>query len=77
MQFHPKVSASMFAGFVTTIVITELNRRGITIDGNEAAAVTGLLTIAAGFFMPSNGADNPSPPQVPTQVVIQPGQTQS
>lgn len=72
--FHPKVSAGMFAGFVTTVVITELNRRGITVDGNEAAAITGLLTIAAGYFMPSGDADTPPPAQTPTSVVIQPGQ---
>ena len=64
-QIHPKVAAGTLAAYASTIVITELNRRGITSDGNEAAAIVGILTIFAGYCMPANGADVPVPVPVP------------
>ncbi len=54
MQFHPKVTASTFAAALTVIIIAEAQRRGYPIDGTEGASVTTVLSLAAGYFMPSD-----------------------
>jgi hypothetical protein len=59
-DIHPKTSAAMFAGFLSTIVITELNRRGYIVDGNEGAAITGLLMVLASYSMPSSAKNEPT-----------------
>jgi len=76
---HPKVSAATFAAFLTTVIITECNRRGYTIDGNEGAALTGLTAICAGFAMPSaftNGSTNGQVQQPPAPGAGATGATQ-
>ena len=53
IQIHQKISASVLAGAVTGIVISECARRGITISGDEGSNITLVLMAAAGFLMPS------------------------
>ena len=53
MNFHPKVTAGVVAGALTAVLVSELSRRGIAIAGDEGAAITVLLTFAAGWFAPS------------------------
>ncbi len=55
--FHTKVTASALAGAVTLILVTELNRRGITIDGNEGASITLLMMAFFGWLAPSLPSD--------------------
>src|SRR5712691_6227933 len=61
-KFHPKMSAAVLAGFVTTVLIAEANRRGYPIDGTEGAGITGILMFAAGYLLPSDDAGPPAPP---------------
>lgn len=72
-QIHPKVSASVVAGALTGLILSELNRRGITIAPDEAADITVLLSALAAYWMPSGDGQvvNPPPapaPQAPVQV---------
>lgn len=63
---HPKVSAGVVAGAITSLVVAELGRRGIQITGDEGASITVLLSFAAGYFMPpgdnGNGNGNAAAP---------------
>lgn len=56
LKFHPKMTASVFGGALATIVITELNRRGITIDGSEGASIAVVIGGVCGYFMPETDA---------------------
>jgi hypothetical protein len=68
MALHPKVTAGVVAGAVVSLIVAEATRRGWTIAPDEASALTVLLTFAAGYFVPSNGADAPPPaPFVPAR----------
>lgn len=68
MALHPKVTAGVVAGAVVSLLIAEANRRGYTIASDEASALTVLLTFAAGYFVPSNGAGGgPPAPFVPAR----------
>ena len=60
MNFHPKITASTFAGALTVIITAEAARRGFSIDGTEGASITVVLSLIAGYFMPSG--DAPPPP---------------
>jgi len=51
--FHPKFTASAIGGALALIVITELNRRGITIDGNEGASITLLIGALSAWLAPN------------------------
>jgi hypothetical protein len=73
MNFHPKVTAGAFAGAVVGMIIAEANRRGIVIDGTEAANITVLVSFVAGFFMPNGSASGSNGTvQVPPVVFIPP-----
>lgn len=65
---HPKVSAAVVAGALTSMIVSELNRRGVTIAADEASALTVLLSFVAGWFVPNgdNGANGAAPPVPPT-----------
>lgn len=62
MNFHPKVTAGTFAGALTVIITAEAARRGFVIDGTEGASITVVLSLLAGYFMPSDAASPPAPP---------------
>ncbi len=65
MAIHPKVSAGVVAGALTGLILSELNRRGIPIQPDEAADMTVLISALAGYFMPSGDAGangNGAPP---------------
>lgn len=49
-----KVTVAALVGAFVTIMLTEAARRGITIDGNEGAAITTILSFAASYFTPSS-----------------------
>ncbi len=53
VPFHPKFTAGALGSALSLIVITELNRRGITIDGNEGSAITMLMSGLFAYFVPS------------------------
>lgn len=58
LKFHSKVTAGTFAAAATVIIIAEAQRRGYPIDGTEGASITTILSLIAGYFMPS---DEPAP----------------
>ena len=60
--FHPKMTAGVFGGAIATIVIAELNRRGVTIDGTEGASIAVVIAGVCGYFMPNDDAQTPSVP---------------
>ena len=55
--FHTKFTAGAIGSAISLIVITELNRRGITIDGNEGAAITALASGILAWLAPSLPSD--------------------
>ena len=70
IQLHPKMSATVVAGAITSLIVAEFNRRGLSLAPDEAAALTTLLAFIAGYFMPGdtpggngngNGADAAAP----------------
>ena len=61
MALHPKVTSGVVAGALTTILMSELNRRGITISGAEGSAITVLLSFVAGYL--TDSGDVPAPQQ--------------
>ena len=69
---HPKMTAGSLAGALSLVLVTELNRRGITISPEEASSITVILSGLASYFMPGddNGggtggvADTPQPAAV-------------
>ena len=69
-MLHPKVSSSVVAGAIVSIVMGELSRRGITLSPDEAAGFTALIALVAGFFTPSN--DEPDQPAIPNPVSAPP-----
>lgn len=50
---HPKVVASGAAGFVTVIVLGIAERTSLNLTEVEAASITGLLMLAAGYLKSS------------------------
>jgi hypothetical protein len=54
LSLHPKVAAGLLAGWATTLVIYSL-RQWAHVDPppEVGAALTGLLTFAAGWLTPS------------------------
>jgi ABC-type thiamine transport system ATPase subunit len=55
MNFHPKITASVLAGALTSLLVSEAARHGWAVSGDEGAAITTLLSFIAGYFTPSNG----------------------
>lgn len=55
---HPKITASALAGAFVGLLITELQRRNITIDPGESANLTLIVMALVGYFVPGNDADN-------------------
>jgi hypothetical protein len=53
MALHSKVAAGTLAGALTTIIISELARRGIAISPEESAGITVILSSLAGWLTPS------------------------
>ncbi len=51
--FHPKFVGGSIGGAVALIVIMELNRRGITIESDEASAITLVLGALFSWLAPS------------------------
>ncbi len=52
-SIHPKVSATVVAGALTGLVLSELARRGVQVMPVEASDITVLISALAGYFMPS------------------------
>jgi hypothetical protein len=50
------------AGALTSMIISECSRRGVSIDGTEAASLTVILTFLAGYYMPSDDGGNGNAP---------------
>jgi hypothetical protein len=53
---RPKVAAAGIAGAATTILIFILERLGVEVPADVAAAITALLAFVAGYFTPQSGA---------------------
>ena len=53
---NTKVTASALIGAFLTVAISECNRHGVTIDGDEAGAIILLGTTLAGYFTPHHQA---------------------
>jgi hypothetical protein len=67
MALHPKVSSSVVAGAVMSILLGEANRRGITIAPDEAAGLSTLIALLAAYYT-SSGDDGLSAPVLPLDV---------
>jgi hypothetical protein len=52
LNLAPKVGISLVAGAVSTIIVAECTRRGVTIPADEGAAITTLLMFLAGYLTP-------------------------
>lgn len=54
LTLHPKVAATLLAGWITTILFYSLNQwAGVDLPLPVAAAVTSLVGFAAGWLAPS------------------------
>lgn len=54
LNLHPKVAASLLAGYVTVIVVYSLHQWAhVDLPDAVAAAITGLVAFAAGWLAPS------------------------
>lgn len=67
---HPKVSAGVVAGAMTSLVVAELGRRGITIAPEEGASLTVLLTLVAGYFVGNGSNGDVAVPAAPAEVPV-------
>jgi hypothetical protein len=72
VNLHPKMSASVVAGAITSLVVAETNRRGFALAPDEASALTVLLSFIAGYFMPTDDGGQNGVPAVPVAVVAAP-----
>lgn len=52
-SFHPKVTASVLAGAVGTLLIDALSNHGIPLTAADSAAIIVLLGAVCGYFVPS------------------------
>ena len=53
-HFHPKVTAGIFASYVSVVAIYAAAYYGYHIDGILGSAVDGILTTIFAYFMPSD-----------------------
>ncbi len=53
-QFHPKVTAGIFASYVSVCGIYTAAYFGLHIDGILGSAIDGILTTFFAYFMPSD-----------------------
>ena len=53
-HFHPKVTAGVFASYVTVVCLYAASARGWHIDGVLGGAIDGILTTVFAYFMPSD-----------------------
>ena len=53
-RFHPKVTAGIFASYVSVVAIYAAAYYGYHIDGILGSAVDGILTTVFAYFMPSD-----------------------
>ena len=74
MSVHSKVTAGALAGALIGILVSEADRRGYRLTGEEAADLTVLVSFIAGFFCPSSDADT-AVALPPDQGIISPGKT--
>jgi hypothetical protein len=52
-SFHPKVTASVLAGAIGTLLIDALSNHGVPLTAADSAAIITLLTVVSGYFAPS------------------------
>ena len=53
-RFHPKVTAGIFASYVSVVCIYAAAYLGYHIDGILGSAIDGILTTVCAYFMPSD-----------------------
>lgn len=54
LNLHPKVAASLLAGYVTVIVVYSLHQWAhVDLPDAVSAAITGLVAFAAGWVAPN------------------------
>ena len=53
-RFHPKVTAGIFASYVSVVCIYAAAYYGYHIDGILGSAIDGILTTVCAYFMPSD-----------------------
>ena len=53
-RFHPKVTAGIFASYVSVVAIYAAAYYGYHIDGILGSAIDGILTTVCAYFMPSD-----------------------
>ena len=53
-HFHPKVTAGVFASYVSVVCLYAASARGWHIDGVLGSAIDGILTTIFAYFMPSD-----------------------
>jgi hypothetical protein len=73
MVIHPKVSAGLFASYVTVCLLYAAGAYGWHIDGVLGGAIDGILTTLFAFWMPSGDGTNPPAPVPLPEIPAQPG----
>lgn len=54
LNLHPKVAASLIAGYLTVIIVYSLHQwAGVDLPDTVSAAIVGLITFAAGWVAPN------------------------
>ena len=71
MQFHPKVTAGLLAGAVTTLVVDALARHGVALSGADGASLAVLFTFVCGYVAPSDDATAAAVAPVPSPKPIE------
>jgi hypothetical protein len=72
MALHPKVTGSALAGALVGIIITEAQRRGITIDASEGADLVVIVSLIVGYFVPNGDHADTQPEAAPVPPVAAP-----
>ncbi len=52
-KFHPKVTAGVFASYVSVVCLYAAGHFGYTVDGVLGSAIDGILTTVCAYWMPS------------------------